>query len=364
MWRVGIVAAALWLAATVALAQPDKLGADRQPPLSVWRIDTASAEHLQSGLVCPAQFRTYRRNIVHVFDRFGLDVGCNYLDPAASDVTVYMTRRSGHTSADVMADAKREFLQAHADIHPQPISETQPRVGGLAWAVVLYGVDGGMRDAIWIADLDGWTLEYRATYRADSEAHAALDMEAFIASATASAGARLDLCGRSPPPARSGVVLIGKAPADDAMIGAIIGGAEQNAVQLGKRAPSQPIVWCVEQAIPGEQADLLLWRGVTPDGADAKADRVTAMTPGEPTALVAADDPMLDHIHQGHGDPPRWQAAMEHDGQTSIWAAFTDRPRPDALASLYLDILSGKAVPLISYDIRDRKLHIHMPATK
>jgi hypothetical protein len=365
MWRVGIAAAALGLVATAAPAQPDGQGADHPPPLSVWRIDGASAEHLQSGLVCPAQFRTYRRTTIHVFDRFGLDVGCNYLDPAQSDVTVYVTRRSGPTAADVMADAKREFLQAHADIHPQVISETQTRVSGLAWAVALYSADGGMRDAIWIADLDGWTLEYRTTYRADGEGRAAADMDAFIAAATASTGAQLALCGKSPLPARTGVAVpVGDRAGDDAMMSAIVGGAEQNAVQMGKTAPPHPIVWCAEQAIPGEQADLLFWRGVLADGADARADRVTAMTPGEPTALVAADDPLVDSVRHPDGQPPYWQATMVRDGRTSIWAEFTDRPRSDALASLYLDILSGKALPLISYDVRDRKLHISLPATK
>lgn len=154
MWRAGIAAAALGLVATAAPAQPDGGGADSPPPLSVWRIDGASVEHLQSGLVCPEQFRTYRRTILKVFDRFGLDVGCNYLDPAQSDVTVYVTRRSGLTAADVMEDAKREFLQAHAAVHPQPISETHPTLVGLAWDVALYSVDGGMRDAIWLTDME------------------------------------------------------------------------------------------------------------------------------------------------------------------------------------------------------------------
>lgn len=148
------------------------------------------------------------------------------------------------------------------------------------------------------------------------------------------------------------------------MLGAIIGGAEQSAVQAGKTAPPRAITWCVEQAIPGAQADLLFWRGVLPDGADARADRVTAMTPGEPTALVAADDPMVDLVHHGNGAPPYWQATIVRDSRTTIWAEFTDRPRPDALASLYLDILSGKALPLIGYDVRDRKLHISLPAAK
>jgi hypothetical protein len=363
---VGITAMAL-AAATSVCALPGGAGEGQQPPLSVWRVEAAGAEHLQSGLACPAQFRTYRRINLHVYDRFGLDVSCNYLDPAVSDVTVYLTRRSGSMPADAMTEAKREFLQVRAAMHPRPISETQPALGGLAWQLTLYDVDGGMRDAIWIADLDGWTLEYRVTYRANGEDRVMADMAAFVDAARGSAGTRLDLCGKSPPPARNGVLSHAhKDPQADAMMAAIVGAAAQSAVEKAdpaKRATTS-IAWCAEQPISGGPHDLMLWRGVLPDGADAKADRVTAMTVEAPPELVAADNSELDLVRGELNQSSEWEATIEQGGQTSIWGYFTARPRPEALAEVYQNILSGKARPLSSYSKHGNQITIGVAPAK
>jgi hypothetical protein len=355
--------AALAMAAGGVLAQPGGSGAKQPPPLSVWRLDAASAEHLQSGLACPAQLRSYRRIDLHVYDRFGLDVSCNYLDPAMSDVTVYLTRRTGATAADAMAQAKREFLQVRAAMHPQPISETQPALGGMDWRLALYSVDGGMRDGIWIADLDGWTLEYRVTYRGDGEARVMADIAAFITAATGSAGTHLSLCGKAAPPDRTGVAVTDqKQLSQQALMSAITSSAVLGAADAGKVPEhAQPTTWCVEHTLSSGDTDMMLWRGVTADGADAKVDRLTAMTTGEPPALMAVDNPLLDVIQSELHHRPQWEATIANADGTSVYGYFTDRPAPQAFAALYLAVLAGKAQPLSSVDPTGKHINIAVP---
>jgi hypothetical protein len=141
MRRLGLAicaAVALAPAAWAGVQAPAALATQDQshPPLSIWRVDEQGGlQHRQSGLACPGQFRSYKRSATTYYNAFGLDVSCNYLQPQVSDVTVYMTRRTGMTLDFVIADAKRALLQVRADKHPQLISETHPRSGSLAWDV-------------------------------------------------------------------------------------------------------------------------------------------------------------------------------------------------------------------------------------
>jgi hypothetical protein len=65
--------------------------ADASPPLSTWQPDdNGGLKHLQSGLVCPAEFRSYKRIDAHVYNVYGLDISCNYLSQGQSDLTVYL----------------------------------------------------------------------------------------------------------------------------------------------------------------------------------------------------------------------------------------------------------------------------------
>jgi hypothetical protein len=254
----------------------------RSQPLSIWRpVGDGGQEHLQSGLLCPLAFAGYSRTQIDLYDHAGLDVSCNFAI-GHRDITVYLTRRSDSTIEDAMAEAKRELFQVRAALEPKPISETRPSVGGIAWDTALYSLNGGFRTAIWMADLDGWTLEYRASYPDGDEDQVLADIATLTAIVQKSAGARLDLCHRSPVPTRTGqVVTEPKALSQAAMMTALLGGGELAAAAAGKPAAKvADVTWCVEQAIPHGSSPLLYWRGVDQNGVDALTDRLTPMTHG------------------------------------------------------------------------------------
>jgi len=364
---LGALAAACWTSSALAhglTAQPPP--ETQAPSLSVWRLGRdGDAEHMQSGLACPALFRGYKRVDLHVYDGFGLDVSCNYTAPGVI-LTVYMTRRSGAADVDeAMVEARREFVTGRAEWHPQPFSDTRRTDGAVAWHVLVFGDDQG-RDGIWIADLDGWTLEYRITNTVAVDSRAQADMAAMTELVARSAGARLDLCAKSPPPSRHGVpIKDDKDRGATAMMSAITMAAASNGVDGGKtNPPPMPVTWCVEQPVPGAPADLLFWRGVHDDGTDAGTDELTAMAKGPPLALMVANDPTTALIQNELGRPPRWTASMANTEQTSFYGYFTDRPSPEALAALFQAIIAGKAHPLSGYSAKGRSITIDVPSDK
>jgi hypothetical protein len=150
------------------------------------------------------------------------------------------------------------------------------------------------------------------------------------------------------------------------MMSAIISSAAQSAAANGSVAkPASPVAWCAERGMPGEPLDALLWRGVLADGADAMVDRMTAMTNEPPVTLTAARNSMVDIVQRESGGPAgEWEATTSQDSKTSIWGYFTGRPKPEALAALYADILAGKAQPLSTYAVNGKQISIGAPAKK
>ena len=121
-------------------AAPVKAG-PAPPPLSVWRpIEAGAFENPQSGLICPAKLGAYGRTNMQVYDSYGFDVSCNYLS-GRTDITVYLTRRSGQGTDAAMAEAKRELLDVRAALHPQAIADSPSVDAGLNWVEALYSLD-------------------------------------------------------------------------------------------------------------------------------------------------------------------------------------------------------------------------------
>jgi len=339
---------------------------DASPPLSIWRPDAGGGlQHLQSGFVCPGDFRGYKRVDAHFYKAHGLDVSCNYLRQGQSEFTVYLTLRPGVTADQAMAEAKREFLQVRTTWHPQLVSETHPTEDGLAWAVALYADDGGQRDGIWIASLDDWILEYRATYRGDTEAQVMADATAMTAAAQATAGVELGVCAKSPSPLRTGRLITDtKATAADAMMTAILGGTTLIAAEQPGHAATTSVTWCAEQPLKVSDKPALFWRGVSADGSDAQIDRITLMTIGPPTTLTVDADPLAALVAKQAGHKPTWVARVADADQTHVYGYFTDRPPADVLAALFADMVTGKAKPLISYGAKGKSISIGMPPAK
>jgi len=257
------------------------------------------------------------------------------------------------------------LLQLGEARHPQLVSETRSTEGGLDWRTVLYSEDGGVKTGLWMADLNGWTLEYRATYAMADEPKVLADLRAFTTIVEKSAGARLALCGKSTPPDR-GASAISDAHdlAQSSLMTSILGGAVLAAAQDSKGTPKAPTTWCVETSLRNADYDMVFWRGVDPDGTDARTDRITLVTVGPPPSLEVAPDSLADLMTdkaKTDGKGPRWTATSERDGQILIFGYFDGRPSAKTLSDLFARILKGKTKPIGGYGAKGKNLTIIWP---
>ncbi len=361
----------LLMLATPAMADIPVAPVKTEPaaaPLSVWRPVAAGAfENPQSGLVCPAKVGEYGRTDLQLYDKFGFDVSCNYLF-GRTDITVYLTRRDAAEGVDAaMAEAKRELLDVRASLHPQALSDSRSVDAGLAWMTALYALDGGRHSAIWIADLNGWTLEYRATYPAAQDPETTTDLKRFTATVESSAGARLALCAKSTPPTRDGERMTARKDLEaDAMMTSLLGAAALAAVQEGKGAEEPPTTWCAEAGVATTNPHMVFWRGVGPDGANADADEISLVSDGPPPTLDIASDQLaslVDDAAHGKDKPPRWTATMRQNDQTLIYAYFAGRPAIADVADLFAQILLGKAKAVGGYSAKGKNITILTPSS-
>lgn len=360
---LGILFVANVVMADVA-AIPARAGSPA-PPRSVWgQGDAGALEHLQSGPRCPPRIAGYRRMRASVYDAFGLDVGCSYTS-AKAVVTLYFTQRGGGDLAGAMEGARRALLQSGVARHPRAVSEVPSAPAATEWTTAVYAEDGGLRSSIWMKDVNGWTLEYRATYAASDEAAVAAELTTISAAVATSAGARLALCARSAAPHRAASAISDRSELEQsALMTSLVGGGALALAMAGKAKPGPPTIWCVEASIVKAADHLLFWRGVDPDGADANTDRMTLASDGPPPTLVLAPDSLAGVVSDAAeaGDKKaRWVATLPSDKRVLIFGYFDGRPAPEAVSDLFVNILSGTAKPVGSFGAQGRAIIVTGP---
>jgi len=373
-----VLALALLFAATSAMADtppppaPAPGAPADTPPASIWKpTQDGGLEHLQSGLSCPGRFLRYHRSNALHYDDFGLDVSCNYAGEGA-DLTVYVTRRQTGDIAAAMTEAKRELTVGRAERHPQLLGDSQPVVGGVRFLKALYFLDQGLHSSIWIADLNGWTLEYRASYLINKEADAEADLGPLTALVQASAGARLAACAKALPPERAGVAVTDKQDLQQAALMASLMGSAAVLSALEHKTPalpapaSSPVFWCAEQPLKRDGHPLLFWRGIDAAGLDSGEDKVSLMTVGPPPSMELTPDRLGDLVRlaKDKNAASRWTASIGNEGKVSFYGFFAGRPSADAAADLYGAVVSGTAKALGGYSIDGKNINLTMPTDK
>lgn len=361
--------AALLAAAPVTGGQPStasplqsQQAAPRKEPESVWRPAPGDVfEHLQSGLSCPAEVAGFQRTGVATYDGFGLNVSCGYNSQTAA-VTLYLTRMG--PLGDAFTGAKQSLEEAWRARAPRLLVDGPTTLAGQAWLRAEYElVGGGMRSSIWVTDKHGWILKFRATYPATASGEVSAEIEALSAQAQRSAGAHLDLCAKSKAPARPGkTVTPGRDAGIDTTMASLLGGvAAASAQDEGKAAV--PITFCVEDAVPQKGMNLLTWRGVTPDGEDARIDRVTGMTVTPPPALDIALDETGSLVTTELTGKVRefWLATLTQNRQVLIVAYFDGRPSFKLANDLMGRIFAGKVKALGSYSLDGKTVNVVVP---
>jgi hypothetical protein len=336
---------------------PESSGLTPQPLFkSIWREDEKNAiVHLQSGLSCDAHVGTFRRQDVHVYKPTGLDISCNYMDAQRSLITLYLTRRDGNSLADDFTEAEREMLQISPDTSPL---SAPTETNGLRSA--LYARSGGtIREGIWVGDITGWTLEYRATWKPSDEAVTLDEISALTAMASRTAGTLLGLCAKSPVPARDGTALIDKSEIQQTLIMAslMMGGQ----AMLSKKDGTTRF-WCAESVVGQDDDSYLLWHAILADGADAGADKLTGFTAAEPVPLMSEADELTNKVLAEAAKTTlpkrRWTLSRLSDTGTWLYGFYDGRPTTSDLAKMMTGIEHRTAHPLSGFDPKTKKITI------
>jgi hypothetical protein len=346
--------------------------AQKQPvPQSIWTTaENGDANHLQSGLICPAQVGDFSRIDVFAYKRSGTDVSCNYRNQQRDLITVYLTRRESQSVSDDFEEAKRELVQMTPEATPLPDAQQFDVDSKRSWQRLIYAEHAGaIHSGIWIADLDGWTLEYRATYLPADETAIIAEMALLASNAEKSAGEHLSLCNKSAVPVRSGVLVTDK---DEISNYSLMSGIVAAAGQDDKKTPSstaRPLAWCVENLVPGPDSSVLLWHGIFDDGSDASTDRVTLMTVEAPPTFLSAPDPVANEILNELNKGPRssglrWSVTMKDGDKTSFFAYYDGRPDGATLARLMEAFAAHSLQPLSSVSGNGKNITIAVPSGK
>jgi hypothetical protein len=337
---------------------------DAQPVYkSVWRVDGQdNIVHLQSGLACDLRVGAFGRMNVHAYKASGLDVSCNYIDARHNFITLYLTRREGESLDDDLKEARRELVAIHPDV-----TERAPAAAIASTTVLenaIYTRDGGQTvEGIWVGDISGWTLEYRATWVPQEESTTLAEIAALTQRAEQSAGTQLGLCSKTPAPVRSGTLVTSKDEIGSyLMMQSLLGAAPE---KLDKTAaPDAPPTWCAESPVGPADANLLLWHAVTAEGGDALADRITPAALGEPLPLMSAPDAMsiaTGTDKTNSSGKTRWIVSIKDGSQIWIYALFDGRPSAQALAQIGADVVNNKTRPIGGYKVDGNNITINMP---
>lgn len=327
-----------------------ELAAQPDPPKSIWRQESSGdGVHAQSTLVCPAKVAGFDRSLLAPFDNFGFDVGCNF-DRAGARVTLYLTRRTNRTLQDDLTAAQSAMKQNMTDV--QPITGATAMPGTLG---ALYARTDGTRTGVWVADVFGWTLKFRATFAVDRESDVLSAMSGLTARANDTAGKHLGACAAAPPVTRSGATITDKEQNDSLAMMAGILSATADAGEKSAGAATQQ--WCAEEAAGDQEIPLLFWRNIKAAADGGPADRISLMTVGEPPMLISSGNPLLSEIEKDSGGPIYELDAYQ--GTTAfVFAFFKGRPAAATLSPIAKDIFLGKRNPLVSYDTKSNTITI------
>jgi len=316
---------------------------------SIWRIGTdGAAIHAQSTLNCPAQIGEFTGGQATVHDSFGLDVSCSFDLPGAARITIFLTRRAGQSLQDDF-DAARAAIAAHRPGGELTERPADPIAGPRPALSASYALDDDATTVLWLSNLPGWTLKFRAFYtdRARSETMEVLAKLNRRVQSTAEV--HLSACAAALPRLRNGVRITDQELTR--RLSLIAGMSEQPGTENITPLPKNER-WCVEDKIDAREAPMLYWRNVANDGADGPVDRLTLMTKEEPpTWLLSANAAasMLVDARDGPGALIH-QLTEPRDGKVFMFAYYRGRPSLATLAPLVRSIIAGQTRPVAKYD--------------
>jgi hypothetical protein len=316
------------------------------PPKAIFEIaDDGGALHQQSLMQCPAKLDGYTRDQLHVFDKAGFDVSCNYRG-SQSDVTIYLTRRASAQFAQDFEGERQAILKRFADAAAR--DGAVPLPPGAEWKSAGFASNKGVQlDDLLLTQLSGWEFQIRATYLGGSTDATHKMVEDISALTLKTAGAHLAACAAAPPPERAGQSI---SDVDYVTTLALSG---ITMARLNPKPDPTP-VWCAEGAFPLGQTNPVLWRNISFDGKVGDADRIVG---SDPRIVEIRLDPAGGEVAAKKGATMEiYDVIIGNADSADLVGIFNGRPSPADLAKL---VFSGGQIRVFAhFDQATKKLQL------
>lgn len=319
--------------------------ADERVPLSIWSASSGDVTHLQSSLACAQRVGAFERTDLNTFDNYGFDVGCGYSTDTAV-VSLFFNRRATTSASDDFEGAKNAIMLRFpgAKIAPPPVSQPS----GMAFSSASFESSSGIREGVWVADVSGWTLTLRATYKQSHEQEVIDLLSALAAKTTTSAAPHLSACSGASPVERKGTEIRDK---DRVMTLSLIASVSE-AVGTDKARSPVSETWCAESPAGDEQIPMLYWRNIAMTENAGHADRLSLMTMDAPPFLLVSGNPtagLVDDESSKSGSAV-FQLTAKEGKMINVYSFFSGRPSLQVINPIGKDIFIGKRTPVTSFD--------------
>jgi hypothetical protein len=317
---------------------------------SIWRVGAdGAAAHVQSTLNCPAQIGEFRGGKATVHDAFGLDVSCTFDLPNAARITISLTKRNGQSLQDDF-NAARAAIAAHQPDRDMIEGPAELIAGSRPALSTAYAIDeNDATTALWLTNLSGWTLKFRAFYLDHARTETMEALAGLSRQVQSTAGVHLAGCAAAPPVVRRGVQITDQEFARHLSL--IAGMSEQAGTESVAPLPRNER-WCVEDKIDAREAPMLYWRNVATGGSDGPVDRLTLMTEEEPPTWLLSANAAANLLVDAKDAPGALihQLTEPRGGKIFMFAHYRGRPPLAQLAPLVRRIIAGQAKPIARYD--------------
>jgi hypothetical protein len=337
---LAIVALAFFSSA--AAQTPPKLDLKAPPSPAIWRIEPEALTHLASGLRCPATVGDLQRVGVLVYDQVGLNVSCNYAGPGMI-ATVYAVASE---LADKDYEASKAGIEARKDMQPKLIAQDRLSRGGLNWKRAAYSFRNSQISEVWVAQAPHWIVKYRLTYAGAEPAPEPAPVKPLTDLVGASMAPTSVACAKTPPAVREGKITNDM----KAFVKGSAAGAYLEAAMTLKPPPSGPPRFCADGLGQINGVQVVLLRGVGPDGGEAYVDRVSQA--GSDIVLTSRWNPALGR--DGENDPnnagPFWTVTAWDGAKVKSYGVFDGRPDLKMLSVLLAGVSSHQMPALHTFD--------------
>jgi len=327
--------------------------ADERIPKSIWTQSSGNGRHLQSSLVFPDRDGSFDRTSLDSFDNFGLDVGCGFFGNGDT-LSLFLNRRVSGSVNDDFEGAKSALLVNHPGA--TAIAEPVAQPGSATFASVFYANAKGGREGLWVADVSGWTLTFRATYDPQHQQSVLDAVSSLAAKALANAGKHLADCATAPAIVRDGTEITDK----NRLASLSLIASVSEAVDDEKPVTAATDNWCAESPAGDEQIPLLYWRNIAMVGHAGHADRMSLMTMEEPPILVLNADPTASLIDEQSAKAGRtvYELTLKDRGVISVFGFFSGRPSLQIVNPISTDVFAGRRRAVTSFDPKSNTITI------